>query len=199
MHRVDKDIAGGSLHVAAGRGTGTAGGGSVEHTGDNLTGEGEGDDEEHLLLAMALGSARDAVTVSWQRADDEGKSKTASLALREIARLVHGRPDLRKVLKESRRVPAHPGAWLDALEKNPGLLSKGEEEILLALRSPSPEIAHAALGARGAGLDRGLRMLAVTESFELMTCVTVTVPTELNWPWASAASRPVSAAWNAFS
>ena len=31
---------------------------------------------------MALGSARDAVKVSWQRADDEGKSKTASLALR---------------------------------------------------------------------------------------------------------------------
>jgi len=137
----------------------------VERTGRPLPLKNEGDDEEHLLLAMALGSARDAVTVSWQRADDEGKSKTASLALREVARLVYGKPDLRKVLEESRRVPAHPGAWLDALEENPGLLTESEEAVLLALRSPSPDIALAALGSRGAGLDRGLRMLSVTESF----------------------------------
>jgi len=135
-------------------------------TGRPLPVKDEGDEEEHLLMAVALGSAQKAVTVSWQRADDEGKSKTASLALREIARLVHGRPDLRRVLKESRRVPAHPGAWLDALEDNPGLLTESEEAVLLAFRSASPEIALAALGSRGAGLDRGLRMLSVTESFD---------------------------------
>jgi ATP-dependent helicase/nuclease subunit B len=137
----------------------------VEATGRPLPLKDQGADEEHLLLSIALGSAREAVTVSWQRADDEGKSKTASLALREIARLVHGKPDLDRILETARRVPAHPEAWLKSVAEDPGLLSENEETVLLALRSASPEIAGAALASRGAGLERGLRMLSVTESF----------------------------------
>src|SRR6185295_17452171 len=50
--------------------------------------------EERLLLAVALAAGSERVTVTWQRADDEGKARAPSLFLREIARLALGRPDL---------------------------------------------------------------------------------------------------------
>ena len=114
---------------------------------------------------MTLGSARDGVEISWQRADNDGKSKTPSLALREIARLMHGAPDLAKLIEESKRVPAHPESWLDTLSDDPGLLSAAEERVLIALRSPSPAIASEILGPRNPELARGLEMLRATESF----------------------------------
>ena len=39
-----------------------------------------------LLLALLLGAARERIDISWQRADESGRSRTPSLALREVAR-----------------------------------------------------------------------------------------------------------------
>lgn len=137
----------------------------IEHTGRPLPVKSEGDDEEHLLLALVLGAARDGIEVSWQRADDDGKSKTPSLALREIARVARGTPDLASLLHESQRVPAHPRAWLETLGRDPGLLSAREERVLLALQSAGPGLASELLASRGEAPVRGLDMLHATESF----------------------------------
>jgi ATP-dependent helicase/nuclease subunit B len=137
----------------------------IERTGRPLPVKGEANDEEHLLLSMVLGSAREGIEVSWQRADDDGKSRTPSLALREIARVARGTPDLVRVLLEAQRVSAHPHAWLETLGRDPGLLSAGEERVLLALQSAGPEVTSEVLGSRGEGPLRGLAMLHATESF----------------------------------
>ena len=66
----------------------------------------EATEEERLLLAMVLGSARDNVDVSWQRADESGRAKIASLALREIARWALGRPDIEYLRERALHLPS---------------------------------------------------------------------------------------------
>jgi RecB family exonuclease len=71
----------------------------------------DGAEEERLLLAMTLDSARRSLTVSYQRADPLGSAKVPALAFRELARLLHGDPDPALALPsgdQRERVPAHP-------------------------------------------------------------------------------------------
>ena len=127
----------------------------------------DGAAEERLLLALVLGSARNGLDVSWQRADDSGRTRTASIALREIGRIALGSADLDKVRDSADEVPAHPRFRLEHLARDPGLLSPDEETLLIALRGRRSEAAAAALAGRDAGaLARGVLMLQSTESFD---------------------------------
>ncbi len=76
----------------------------------------ESDDEERLLLATTLSGARRRLVVSYQRADDAGRKRTRSSAMREIARLFIGKPDSVRLLEDApsnpyrpERVPVHVG------------------------------------------------------------------------------------------
>lgn len=95
-------------------------------------------EEERLLLAHLAGSARLKLTVSWQRADDSGRARVASLALREMARLVYGKPLMQQVLVDARRVQAHPGeAGEDAIDRFQ-MLPPLEACVNAALQARSP-------------------------------------------------------------
>ncbi len=95
-------------------------------------------DEEHLLLAHLLGSARRWLTVSWQRADESGRARVPSLALREIARVALGAADLARAEEAALRVRTHPReAGEDALERF-GLLPPSEAGLNLVLQVRSP-------------------------------------------------------------
>lgn len=103
-------------------------------------------EEERLLLAHLLGSARLRLTVSWQRADDSGKARVASLALREIARLVYGKPLMKRTLDDARRVQAHPAeAGEDAVTRF-RMLPPLEACVNAALQARSPRRLLEAVG-----------------------------------------------------
>jgi RecB family exonuclease len=124
----------------------------------------ESPDEERLLLALSLGSASEGITVSWQRADEAGRSKSPSLALREIARLVYGRPATEALFADATHLPSHPGQWLDRLLDETGMLSPQEAMLAGALSSRGSE-SVAPLIERYEQLAPGLGMLELTESF----------------------------------
>ncbi len=130
-------------------------------------------EEEHLLLAHLLGSARRWLTVSWQRADESGRARIPSLALREVARVTLGSTDLQRVEEAALRVPAHPGeAGLYAAQAH-GVLPSAEAALNMALELRSPGALLAALPALPSSLAEegtealrsGLRMLSVVEEF----------------------------------
>ena len=125
----------------------------------------EAADEERLLLAILLGSANKAVRVSWQRADQSGKAKTPSLALRELARLRYGQPDLKRLRTDARHLRSHPAQELEDLLSAPGLLSTRDERLLTILASNGVERAGA-LAERYSSLVPGLTLLQATESWE---------------------------------
>ncbi len=135
-----------------------------ERTGRPIGVKAEGTEEEHQLLAMLLGSARERIEVSWQRADESGRAKIASLALREIARLAHGRPDIERLREQALHLPSHPTQWLETLVEHSGLLARREERLLAALHSRAVDAA-AMLGKRFPDLGPGLAMLRATQSF----------------------------------
>jgi ATP-dependent helicase/nuclease subunit B len=121
--------------------------------------------EERLLFALTLGAATERVSVSWQRADESGRAKTPSLALREVARLANGTPDVETL--DVQHVPSHPTQALEYFLDRPGLLAPAEEVLLASLRSRGlPALAE--LGARFPDLAPGLTMLAATQSFEIV-------------------------------
>lgn len=62
----------------------------------------ESRDEERQIFALLLAAASDRVVVTWQRANDDGKARAASLYLREIARLALGVPHLESLTGRSR-------------------------------------------------------------------------------------------------
>ncbi len=133
-----------------------------------------GRDEERLLMAHLLGAARRALTVSWQHADESGRAKIPSLALREVARAALGAADLRRAVEGADRVPGHPAAaGLDAARRL-GLLSPMEASLGAALELGAPEAVRAALPrlplpARidpGGALEAGLEMLEIIEAFD---------------------------------
>lgn len=133
-------------------------------------------EEERLLLAHLLGSARESLTISWQRSDDSGRARVPSLALREVARIVLGEadPGLPLQPEHALRVAAHPGALArDSLERF-GLmppaaarlgtaLSAGSPGTLAAWCDALPDPGRAALAAN---LKPGLVLLETVESFE---------------------------------
>jgi hypothetical protein len=125
----------------------------------------EGTEEEHQLLAGLIGSARERIDVSWQRADEAGRAKNVSLALREIARLTLGRPDIDRVRDTATHMPSHPAECLKCLADETGLLAPDEEMLLAALHGHAAD-ATDTLARRYAVLAPGLRMLRATQSFE---------------------------------
>jgi ATP-dependent helicase/nuclease subunit B len=125
----------------------------------------EGTEEERLLLGLMLGASRDAIEVSWQRANDSGRSSSISLALREVARLVYGEPDLDRLRREARTIPSHPLQWLGYLAEETGLLSARDAILLHGLQSSGPEAVDR-FAARYTDLRGGLRMLKTTQAFE---------------------------------
>jgi len=130
-----------------------------------------GRDEEHLLLAHLLGSPTGRLTVSWQRADDDGRARVPSLALREIARATLGAPDLRAVEDAALRVPSHPGDRGREAVGRLGLLPPGEACLNAAFELGSPRLVQDAVGrlpVAAAGpwretLHAGLAMLRVID------------------------------------
>jgi len=94
--------------------------------------------EERLLLAHLMGSARLRLTVSWQRADDTAKARVASLALREVARMVHGTPLLKQVVPGARRVKAHPAEASEEAARRFGILPPLDACVGVALEARSP-------------------------------------------------------------
>ena len=135
-----------------------------ERTGRPLGIKSRGTAEEHLLLALLLGSARERTEVSWQRADESGRAKSVSLALREVARVSTGRPDFGALRDGARHLPSHPTHWLEEVVASTGLLAPGEEQLLAALSSRDAEAASA-LERRFPDLAPGLEMLRATQSF----------------------------------
>jgi ATP-dependent helicase/nuclease subunit B len=143
-----------------------------ERTGRPLPLAAEGRDEEHLLLAHMLGAAALELTVSWQRADESGRARVPSLALREVGRLACGAAELEAVETRAERVPNHP---LEAALRAAGdfrLLPAAEARAGAALQAADPLRLCGAIDRLPPGpaddgpvLLAGLRMLGITESF----------------------------------
>jgi hypothetical protein len=95
-------------------------------------------EEERLLLAHLLGSARTRLTLSWQRADARGRAKVASLALREVARLTRGVADLKSFVETARRVSSHPARAAAESRAEHLLLSPAEARLGASLQLGSP-------------------------------------------------------------
>ena len=122
----------------------------------------EGLDEERLILSLTLGAATDGIELAWQRADEAGRARTPSLALRETARLSHGVPNLALAVEAAAWHPSHPTIALEWLRKRSGMLSAREERLLTALRSVGQP---KELDGWYPDLESGLEMLRATESF----------------------------------
>jgi len=129
-------------------------------------------EEERLLLAHMLGSAASHLTVSWQRADESGKARVQSLALREVSRLALGRPDLGLIAERAERIPTHPLDSGRRAARRWGLLPAVEARIDAALQLADParlRRALAALPPPGAAdrpiIEAGLAMLGIVEDF----------------------------------
>jgi ATP-dependent helicase/nuclease subunit B len=134
-------------------------------------------EEEHLLLAHLAGSARDRLTVSWQRADEEGRARVPALPLREVSRIALGSTDPRVAEARAVRIPAHPGDQsADAVSRH-GLLARKEAAFAAALLARGPRASAAILERAGfgrlgldpLGLLPGLRFLEEIESGETAT------------------------------
>ncbi|HUD73020.1 MAG TPA: PD-(D/E)XK nuclease family protein, partial [Dongiaceae bacterium] len=135
--------------------------------------------EEHLLLALALGSARRRLLVSWQRADDDGRARAPSLALREIGRVARGAPEIDPLVEESRRISADPLARARAAIAAHAMLPAAATAPALAILAGAPERFRstglpAVLAAIGGGemlpaLDAGLAYLQAIDSRDITT------------------------------
>jgi len=124
----------------------------------------EGSHEERTLLGLMLGAASESTHVSWQRADEAGKSKTPSLALREVARIALGSPRIDELVATARHLRSHPLQWLQTLADEAGLISPSEERLLSALAGTG-QTHLSELSDRFGEMARGLRMLQATQSF----------------------------------
>jgi hypothetical protein len=141
-----------------------------ESTGRPIPVPSESEHEERLLLTLVLGSARESLHVSWQRADRGGRSKTPSMALREVARVTLGRPELRAVVDQARDLPTSPHGWIDRIAQRPGLVAPSEATLATAFACRRPGEALERLGKTHPELRPGLEMLCETESFVPHAC-----------------------------
>lgn len=131
----------------------------------------EAKDEERLLLALLLGSAREQLAVSWQRADESGKARVPALALREIARIALATTDLVTAERRALTIGAHPADQARSAVERHALLASREAARAIALLAGGPRPAEALLGqpaVAALGVDRdatlpGLGLLAVIE------------------------------------
>jgi ATP-dependent helicase/nuclease subunit B len=132
-----------------------------------------GREEEHLILAHILGAARKQMVISWQRADEKGRARVPSLALREVARLTCGAADLSEPGNRALRVMAHPAdSFRDAVSRL-GILPSESALMGAAFQLKAParlldatkELASLIPLESGDLLNAGLNMLSKTESF----------------------------------
>ncbi len=162
-----------------------------ERTGRPLAVRLESREEEWLLFAGTVASAVETLTVSWQRADADGKARTVSLFLRELARALPGAPTLREVLEGRagasadgaagaggarpaygpERVPTHPAAAAAHLAATTGFLTREEGAVLAgaAARRASRGVAaylEALDPGRAGALAAGLALAEAVERFE---------------------------------
>ncbi len=135
-----------------------------EITGLPLPRSSRGLDEERLLLGLLLGASAERTEVSWQRADERGRSRTPSLALREIARVAMGHSEFDRIVDGAEAVPSHPLLRLQSLVDRPGVLSPAEGRLHDALASGDSRDFER-LGGRHPELVAGLRMLEATQAF----------------------------------
>ena len=124
-----------------------------------------GPDEERLLLLLLLGASRESVELSWQRAAEVGRVRSPSLALREVARIARGRPDLAEATPVE--VPSHPERWLRYAIETPRALSEAERILLRALAGHGRR-ALDDLARTEPSLADGLRTVAATDSFVIV-------------------------------
>lgn len=129
-------------------------------------------DEEHLLLAHMLGSADHHLNLSWQRADESGKARVPSLALREVGRALFGTADLELMMERAERIPTHPLDLGRRAVERWELLPAAEVRVDAALQLADPTRLLNALddlpgggGGDAPGLRAGLTMLAALEDF----------------------------------
>ncbi len=133
-----------------------------------------GRSEERLLMAHLLGAARRHLTISWQHADEGGRARIPSLALREVARVCLGSAEQDLAIERAVRVAGHPAASGRQAARMHGLLSPLEASIGAALELGSPAAVRRAAtrlplpdGIDPCGtLDAGLAMLEIVEDFE---------------------------------
>jgi RecB family exonuclease len=125
----------------------------------------DGDGEERLILAQALGAAGRSLTLTWQRAGSDGRTRMPSLALREMARIIKGSPDPEALAWDGSRLPAALDRLAPALEARFGLASPREVRLHAALQAAEGDTARQALAGRHPDLAPGLEMLARLESF----------------------------------
>jgi RecB family exonuclease len=134
-----------------------------------------GREEEHLLLSHILGSARRLLTISWQRADETGRAKVPSLALREVSRVTLGSADFAAPLQAeaSHRVATHPADVTRETRDGFAFIPPRDARLGAALEMGSPgRVKRAASSLAGAGdlsfrenLEPGLSLLEAVESF----------------------------------
>ena len=129
--------------------------------------------EDRALLGLLLAGTKERLVVGWQRANEEGKQSAPSLALREIARVRLGEPDLFRIIGEALSIPSHPREALDQALDLAGRLSFGEAAIASACGAGDGASAgdalgrlRSALGRADAGVSEGLRLVASTEAWE---------------------------------
>jgi RecB family exonuclease len=136
-------------------------------------------DEERLLLAMGLASAREKFILSFQRSDDGGRKRARSSALREVARVFTGKADSRACLEDRtdnpwrpERISSHPGETEVQTARSPrlGLLLPSDALVAGAVAARDGTKA-ARLLLRGLSLDDEHRVAAVScveqiESFD---------------------------------
>jgi len=135
-----------------------------------------GREEEHLLLAHLLGSARRRLTISWQRADETGRARVESLSLREISRIALGGADLARLQDPGRthRAAAHPADAATDIRDRFGFMPPSDVGVGAFLQVASPEgarrshrkLVDAGLLEDHGNLAPGLDLLAAIESFE---------------------------------
>jgi RecB family exonuclease len=95
--------------------------------------------------------------VLWQRADDEGRSRTPSLALREVARVTLGTSDLATVDAAAARVSADPSARVRAAVEGDAMIAPSQAGLAAAFACRSPAALLAAIDPGGAEQERGGR------------------------------------------
>ena len=122
--------------------------------------------EERLLLAMLLGSASEQVRVSWQRSDEAASPLEASLALTDVAQFAGLDPDTFDVSRDARAIPAHPRSRLSAWAREPGLLDRRDETLLVAMAQETGADAGPEVAIRRPEFAPGIALVAATDSFE---------------------------------
>jgi RecB family exonuclease len=114
-----------------------------------------------------LGAGRDKINISWQRADDTGRSVSPSPALREVARVALGRPDTKTLLRDAVAHRAvHPEGRLEEIGNATGMLTKPEAYSLTGFSVPEDLPADPILGEALGLSSESLNLLRAIEQFK---------------------------------